>query len=438
MAYLETRGESIRVCWRLGGGQGRKQSASFTGADARAVRSLAQRAKKLVEAHGERITRDEVLRQILELPDPALQGIPLLSEWAQRWLEQRTPVDPQRPSGDEIQPDTLADYASILRARVLPYLGHKYITEITEDTVREWVKALRSSRVGRCKSNPAGRPISANSVRRAHSILHQVLGAAVPKYLDRNPAARPLGTRKNRVGLPKAQSYEGMYLQPWEHERIHQFCSEEIADLWFVLVRTGLRLGEALVLRPMDVTVEGDRPEIRVTRALKAGGTVGPPKSLKSRRVVTISSEVAKVLAARCEGRRASDLLFPSPTGKIWCENNLRSRFFLPAVAQAMRCEKHPPPLPPKPKTGPRRKLRHDEVSTCGCPGVLRRRPRIHDARHTHASDCIVVGRMLPIEVQHRLGHSSVTTTMNVYSHLWQGVERERLDEMEARVRGQA
>lgn len=435
MAYLENRGDSIRVCWRLGGGSGKKQSASFTGADPRAVKTLAERAKKLVEAHGERITREEVLRQVLELPDPALSGVPLLRDWAQRWLDARAPLDPDRPGVDEIQADTLADYASILKARVLPYLGHRYVTEVTEDAVKQWVKALRASRVGRCRSNPGGRPISANSVRRAHSILHQVLGAAVPKYLDRNPAARPEGTRKNRVGLPKAAPFEGMYLQPWEHERIHDCCPEQIADLWYVLVRTGLRLGEAIVLRPADVTIEGGRPEIRVRRALKANGQIGAPKSAKSRRVVTISSAVAEVLARRCEGVRAHGLLFPSPAGMLWCENNLRQRFFLPAVAQAMRCADHPPPAPAKPRSGPTRRLRLDEVSTCGCPGVLRRRPRIHDARHTHASNCIVVAKMLPIEVQHRLGHSTVTTTMNVYSHLWQGVERERLDAMEGQAR---
>lgn len=435
VATLERRGDSVRVCWRLGGSRaGTRQSASFTGGDPRAVMELATRAKKLVEAHGGRITRDEVLRDILDVQDPGLSGVPLLRDWAASWVQARTPVNPNQPSAEEIQPDTLAGYETILRARILPYLGHKYVSEITEDVVKEWVKALRASRVGRCKSNPGGRPISANSVRRAHSILHQVLGAAVPRYLDLNPAARPVGTRKNRVGLPKATPFEGMYLQPWEHSRIQRYCPEQIADLWFVLVRTGLRLGEAVVLRPADVTIEGDRPEIRVSRALKAGGEIGAPKSLKSRRVVTISAEVAAVLTGRCQGRRPYDLLFPSPTGKVWCENNLRQRFFLPAVAEAMRCEQHPPPPPPKPARGPVRRLRFDEVSMCGCPGVLRRRPRIHDARHTHASDCIVVGRMLPIEVQHRLGHSSVVTTLNVYSHLWQGVERERLDEMERRT----
>lgn len=434
MAYLERRGDSIRVCWRLGGGTGRRQSAAFTGADPAAVRLLAERARKLVEAHEHRITREEVLREILADPDPGLAGVPLLKEWAEEWITTRTPINPDRPGEDEIHVGTLEWYTTILRSWVIPYLGHKYLTEITEDALREWIKALRGARVNRSRANPAGRPISANSVRRAHTVLRMVLGAAVPRHLAHNPAVSPPGTRANRLGLPKAPPFEGMYLKPWEHERIHRACPPQIADLWFVLLRTGLRLGEVLVLRPADVTIEGERPEIRVLRSLKSNGTIGPPKSFKSRRVVTVSSEVAAVLARRCKGRKPYDLLFPAPNGKVWNKNNLRNRYFLPAVAQAMRCEEHPPPEPPKPARGVTRRWRNDEVSTCGCPGVLRRRPRIHDARHTHASDCIMVGRLLPIEVQHRLGHSSVTITLNVYAHLWQGVERERLDEMERLV----
>ncbi len=435
MAYLEQRGDStIRVCWRLGGGSGRKQSAPFSGDDPRAVRELAERARKLVEAHDHRITREEVLREILDDPDPGLQGVPLLRDWAATWVESRRPLNPDRPGEDEIQVDTLNWYETLLQTYVLPYLGHKYLTEIDEDTVRAWVTTLRKARVHRTRANPGGKLISANTVRRAHTVLRMVMGAAVPRHLPRNPLALPAGSKKNRVSLPKPPPFEGMFLRPWEHEAIHRHCPAQIADLWFVLVRTGLRLGEALALRPADVTVEGKNPEIRVYRALKSRGAFGPPKSLASRRVVTISTDVAAVLAARCKGLGPYELLFQSPEGKVWSKNNLRRRYFLPAVARAMRCPEHPPPAPPKPARGRTRDWRLDEVSMCGCPGVLQRRPRIHDARHTHASMCIVVGKLLPVEVQQRLGHSSVTLTLNVYTHLWEGVEKERLDAMEREV----
>ncbi|MEU3452091.1 tyrosine-type recombinase/integrase [Micromonospora sp. NPDC006766] len=439
MASIEERAKSVRVCWRLGGTRdGARQSAAFTGPPT-AARVLAEKAKKLVVAYERRITREEVLRLVLG-DDAPKSGDITLAEWVKMWEADRRPINPDAPGLDDIQADTLDGYMQVLRLRVLPYIGHKYLSEITEDVLRVWIKQLKGSRVGRTKKNRAGRPISASTVRRAHGVLHMVLGAAVPRFIPVNPAARPAGTKKNRVGLPKPVPFEGMFLTPSEVDQIHASCDSLIRDIWYVLVNTGLRLGELLVLRVQDVTVEGDEPEIRVRRALKKGGRIGLPKSAKSIRPVSTSTDVAKVLAARCKGKRPRDLIFPCPGKKktkgaepTWAENNLNRRHWQPAVAAAMRCDEHPPPLPPKPKRGPRRKLRPDEVSTCGCPGLLRRRPRLHDGRHTHASELIHAGWQLH-EVQNRLGHASPLTTLTIYGHAWEGRGyTARLDELGAR-----
>ena len=42
---------------------------------------------------------------------------------------------------------------------------------------------------------------------------------------------------------------------------------------------------------------------------------------------------------------------------------------------------------------------------------------KIHGFRHTHASLCFDAGMTLK-QVQHRLGHSDLKTTMNVYTHI--------------------
>ncbi|MFC3921200.1 tyrosine-type recombinase/integrase [Streptococcus lactarius] len=41
---------------------------------------------------------------------------------------------------------------------------------------------------------------------------------------------------------------------------------------------------------------------------------------------------------------------------------------------------------------------------------------RIHGFRHTHASLCFEAGMTLK-QVQYRLGHSDLKTTMNIYTH---------------------
>ena len=43
---------------------------------------------------------------------------------------------------------------------------------------------------------------------------------------------------------------------------------------------------------------------------------------------------------------------------------------------------------------------------------------RVHDLRHSHASMLINMG-FAPIEIADRLGHESIKTTLDTYSHLY-------------------
>jgi len=62
---------------------------------------------------------------------------------------------------------------------------------------------------------------------------------------------------------------------------------------------------------------------------------------------------------------------------------------------------------------------------------------RLHDLRHGAASLMLAGGIPLAI-VSKRLGHSSVSITADVYSHLLPGVGRQAADAMEAAVRPRA
>jgi len=57
---------------------------------------------------------------------------------------------------------------------------------------------------------------------------------------------------------------------------------------------------------------------------------------------------------------------------------------------------------------------------------------RFHDLRHSHASQLLKQG-IHPKIVQERLGHSSISVTLDTYSHVAPGLQRaaaERFDEM--------
>jgi integrase len=409
---MEPRGDSWRVYWRKGGRNGRKQSCTFP------TMAQAAAAKALVESPSRRhnITREEVYRAVLGLEDID-QAAPTVAEWAADWIATRRQLA-------DIQPDTISGYASVINLRILPRLGSVRLSELTEDTITDWISWLNR------QPSKRGGTLAAETVRRAHAVLHSLLAAAVPKWLPSNPCARPGSSRQRRSGLPKAHRHDAVFLTPAETKLILENCPPAIVDMVYLALRTGLRLGELLALRVEDVTLTGKRKVVRVRRALKSDGTIGPPKSRRSRRDVSIHPEVAQRLAHHTANKRPSDLLFTAPKGGMWVPSNLHRRYWAPALAAAQRCPKHPPPEPPKPKTGPRRKLRVDEVSTCDCPTRLHRVPRWHDLRHTHVSLCVEAG-WDQTRVQRRVGHESISTTIDIYGHLWEGGDDDRLDDIE-------
>ena len=66
-------------------------------------------------------------------------------------------------------------------------------------------------------------------------------------------------------------------------------------------------------------------------------------------------------------------------------------------------------------------------VRKAGLPGI-----RLHDARHIHASLLLKQG-VHPKIVQERLGHATIQTTLDIYSHVTPGLQKaaaEKFDEI--------
>jgi integrase len=424
MASIERTATGYAVKWRIGGQRsGAPQTLTLRIPEGRkpdGTYKLALAAQQLAESRAHNITREEVNRAVTGDTGAAPAGIPTFTELVDTYLHQRR-------GSEEIQNDTLAKYEQMIRRRMIPYFGARHMldTEFTPDLIKSWVAWMVAT-----QRTQVGRPLAAETIRRHHAVLHGLLGSAVPRYLSMNPAARPAGARKHITGLPKVVPHEGIFLEPWEVDLILSNCSPLIWDLAYIDVRTGLRLGEILVLRPIDIVLDGKRPHIKVVRALKDDGSVGTPKSRTSRREVTISTDVAERFAARMAGKKREDLIFTAARGGRFNENNLRERHWKRAVAASQRCPDHMPELPPKPVRGPRRKFRIDEVSTCMCPGRLKRTPRFHDLRHTHVSLLVEAG-WSPKRVQLRVGHANYQITMDIYGKLWERDDSERLDDVE-------
>ena len=59
---------------------------------------------------------------------------------------------------------------------------------------------------------------------------------------------------------------------------------------------------------------------------------------------------------------------------------------------------------------------------------------RLHDLRHTHATHMLAAG-VHPKIAQERLGHSSVSVTIDLYSHVLPGMQAEAVSKVDAALR---
>lgn len=166
-------------------------------------------------------------------------------------------------------------------------------------------------------------------------------------------------------------------------------------------VHTGLRQGELLGLRWTDVDLGGSNIRLSVRRSLKPtpeGLGFGPPKNKASRRSVPLNKTAAAALKVhklrqneerlRSPEWRDQGLVFPNRLGRPMDHNNLYHREYKALIKKA---------------------------------GLDGQGFTFHTLRHTFATALFSRGEH-PKVVQSLLGHSSITQTIDTYSHLMEGM----------------
>ena len=306
-------------------------------------------------AHGP----DVAVRERARLDVHSDEYVPTLAEHLTAHVEQLTGVT-QR---------TRDDYHAVARRSWLPELGARRLDTITRADVARVVNGM--DRAGS----------AAKTIRNSHGLLHSVLGTAVDSgYIDNNPCT---GMRLPRTGEETRR--DERYLTHVEYGALRDAMLPQHRALTILLFGTGLRWGEATALQVGDVNLTGAVPTLRVTKAWKgrgAGRAIGPPKSPKSRRTVMLAAQVTEALVPLLDRPADARLIVGARGGDVW-HGSWRDRVWLPACARA------------------------------GLDPV----PRIHDARHSHASWLIEQGATLEM-VQDQLGHESILTTRKIYGHL--------------------
>jgi integrase len=277
----------------------------------------------------------------------------------------------------DLKPKTRYQYQSLLRLHILPTWRTVPLAKVTFEGLTQWVARLTLSGLG------------ASGVRQSVFVMSAALDHAVRSGRLRSNPARGLG-------LPRPGRRDYVYLT---HRQVLDLATA--AGRWrlliLVLAYTGLRWGEATALRVCDIDFDRRRIEVRRAFSDVSGQVIlGTPKSHQSRSV-PIPRFIAAELVAAVKGKRADDLLFTMPGGSLMRLSNWRGATFGPARDRA----------------------------------GISARFRIHDLRHTAASLMIQAGYP-PKMLQEIMGHASITTTLDLYGHLYPGeMDRyaDRLDE---------
>lgn len=328
--------------------------------------------------------------------DEKFHGVtPTLAEYGADWLDALT-----------LEPSTMKGYRRQFNNYLVPHLGAKPLDRITGPAVGKLYKLLRE------RGGKDGAPLSANTVNKTSITLAAILDAAMEDgFIAKNPARL-----KKIVKAPTGRDIraEREEMVTWTAENLKAFLEwdrvvyeDELFPLWFTLARTGMRRGEALALQWRDLDFKGGRISIRRAADSATRGRTKVPKS-GGARVIDADAQLMTTLKALKATRGGIALDLARPTAFIFGHDDGRLR---------------------DPVLVSNRWIRRMAAANKALPDL----PRIplHALRHTHATLLLQLGES-PKVVQERLGHASISITMDIYSHVNPTMQRAAADRFAA------
>ena len=297
------------------------------------------------------------------------------AEFLERWLDQ---IVSQRN-----KPRTEQSYREMVRLHIAPLIGRHQLTKLHPEHVQGMMKAL------------SDKGLSARTVQYARAILRQALNQALKwNVVARNAAIPVEPPRIERAPMqPLTLVQAKTFLQA---VRTHRF-----EMIYRVALSLGLRRGEILGLLRSDVNLETMTIMVSGTLQRVKGKLVrSTPKTAGSIRTLPIPPTLMAALRAHLADQQEqwpdAQYLFLSTAGTPIEPMNLRNHF-------------------------------KKAIKEIGLPATT----RFHDLRHSCATFLIAAGEH-PRVIMQTLGHSQISTTMDVYGHVLEETHRQAVDRLDA------
>ena len=281
---------------------------------------------------------------------------------------------------------------------------------VTDDLGSHKLSDLRPLHIQKLYADMQERGLSARTVRYLHAVLSSALKEAVRwGMLLRNPA--------EVVNLPRQVRKE---MQAFSPKEAMEFLKAAAQDRWGVLfafaLATGMRPEEYLGLQWKDLDLEKGIVTVQraiIWRATGGGWYFGEPKTARSRRSIPLLASTLRLIKEHRRiqaeerlkagaGYQHHDLVFTTSEGSPLMPRNLKRRHFRPILKAA--------------------KLPDDF--------------RLYDLRHSCATLLLAAGEN-PKVVSERLGHASITLTLDVYSHVLPTMQQAAAERLEGLLYGE-
>lgn len=296
----------------------------------------------------------------------------------------------------KVRPRTLQRYREIVGLHLIPALG------------RVRLAALNPAHVERMMNDALAGGVSPRSAAHHRAVLRTALNVAMRwGWVSRNVAMLADPPRIPEREVRPLTSADARAL-------LDAVRGDRLEALFTVALACGLRQGEALGVRWSDVDLDSGR--ITVQRSLQRLGqewSFVEPKTKRSRRTLPLPAPVVSALrehrtrqleerlkvGAAWEGAAWLDLVFTDEFGRPLGSDHVLRRF---------------------------RAL----LALAGLPAM-----RYHDLRHGAAS--LMAAQGVPARVaMELLGHSQISTTMNIYAHVAPELQRDAAERMSAALWG--
>lgn len=296
----------------------------------------------------------------------------------------------------EMGPKTLEIYTGYLKNRILPVFGHMRLDQIKPFHVVRFMSELSDD--GSRQDGKEG-ALSPGTIRYIHRVMKNILQRAEEwQIIKKNPAAdvkKPKETYKD-IEVYDEEDIAALF-EALEKEPIHWRMMITLA------ITTGLRRGELVGLEWKHIDLDNGTLEVKqsISMRIKGETIISEPKTKKSKRKISLPDNLIDQLKEYYFHARKVRFQM----GDKWQGED---RFFV-------FCNPEGTPFHPEtPYLYFRRFLKKNGLKYI----------RFHALRHTSATLLISQGVHAKI-ISERLGHASITTTMNVYGHALQSADKE-------------